>query len=133
MDQYIINQFYSCLVDGSKDAMYGKTGTGVFIPEFDVNLCKTLTHNLSVYSTEMAAIIVGFQWVEEVQPRGVVICWDSASVLCSLRSGKSEREDLGVEIMMLFLGLQRNGIEIQFCAIPAHTGVYGNDLVDIIS
>ena len=35
--------------------------------------------------------------------------------------------------MMLLLGLQRNFIEIQFCRMPAHTGVYENDIVDIIA
>ena len=45
-------------------------------------------------------VIVVLQWIEEVQPR-VVICLDSASVLCSLRSGKSEREDSFVEVMTL--------------------------------
>lgn len=64
-----------------------------------------------------------------MQPRRVVICSDSASVLCSLRSGKSEREDLWIEMMLL--GLQKNGIEIQFCWIPAQTGVKVNYLVYI--
>ena len=61
--------------DGLKDPITEKTGPGV-----NVNLCKRLTNYISVYSTEMVAIIVGLQWTEEVQPRRLVICWDSASV-----------------------------------------------------
>ena len=129
----ILKTFGHDCTAGSKDPVNGKTGAGICIPEFDVNLCKGLTNDLSVWSTEMVAVIVGLQWIEDVQPSRVVICSDSESLLCSLRSGKSEREDLGVEIMMLFLWLQRYGIEILFCEIPSHTGVYVNDLVDIIS
>jgi hypothetical protein len=81
--QYSSNTFYSCLAvytDGSKDLMNGKTGAGLFISDFYINLCKRLTNDLSVYSTEMVAIIVGVQWREEAQSRRLVICWDSASV-----------------------------------------------------
>ena len=60
MGQYS-STFYSCLAvstDGSKDLMIGKTGAGVFIPDFYINLCKRLTNDLSACSTEMVAIIV---------------------------------------------------------------------------
>jgi hypothetical protein len=40
--------------------------------------------------------------------------------LCSLKSGKSEREALWLEIFMLLLDYKRMVIEIQFCWIPAH-------------
>lgn len=131
VDQYIGNQFYTCLAvytDGSKDSMNGKTGAGVFLSSMLIHA----TNDLSVYATQMVAIIVGLQWLEEGQPRRTVICSGSTSVLCSLRSGKLERVDLWIEIMTM-LGLTRNAIEVQFCWIPAHTGVNGNDIVDKIA
>ena len=76
------------------------------------------------------AIITGLQWAEEVRPDRVVLCTDSLAVLESLQTEKSVREDLIIEINQYLLGLQRGGIEVQFCWVPAHKGLTGNEGAD---
>ena len=104
VDNYIGRSFYAFLplfTDGSKEPDSGCTGAGVYIPEFDVQICKRLTDELSVYSVEMLSIVVAVQWVEDVQPVRIVVCSDSLSVLSSLSSSKSNRSDLLLEALTL--------------------------------
>ena len=72
---YIRDKHYGYLdiyTDGSKDEN-DKVGTGVYIPSMHINIGKRLTDQISVYSAEMMAIIIGLQWVEEVRPDRVVL------------------------------------------------------------
>lgn len=53
--------------DASKDPSTGKTGAAVFIPKHNINIQKRTSDQLSVFSTEMMAIIIALQWVKEVK------------------------------------------------------------------
>ncbi len=53
---------------------------------------KRLLNQMSVYSTEMMAVIIGVQRVEEV------CCANSVAVLLSIQNVTSNREDLKSEI-----------------------------------
>ncbi len=44
---------------------------------------------MSEFNTELIAIILVLQWIEEIQPNNIVICTDSMSVLTSLVNLKS--------------------------------------------
>lgn len=81
-------------------------GTGVYIPEFDVAICKRINNRLSVFTAEITAIILGLQWVEEVRPERVVICSDSTAALRSLISKETVRADLLLEVSLIMLRLQ---------------------------
>jgi ribonuclease HI len=49
---------------------------------------------------ELMAILLAFQWVEEVKPDRVVICSDSCAVLMSIQSFRScRRQDLLYEVL----------------------------------
>jgi ribonuclease HI len=96
--------------------------TGVYFPESDVQICRRLTDELSVYSVEMLAIIVALQWLEDVQPVRIIVGSDSLSVLNSLSSGKSNRSDLLLEVFMLLWRIERMGVVVRFCWVPAHSG-----------
>ena len=121
--------YLQIFTDGSKDKEH-RVGVGVYIPEFKVSIAKRMPDYLSVYSAEAVAIITGLQWVEEVRPDRVVVCTDSLAVLKSLQTEKSVREDLIIEIKQYLIGLQRGGMEVQFCWVPAHKGLAGNEGAD---
>jgi ribonuclease HI len=87
--------------DGFKDPGSERTGAGVYNSEFGVQICRRLTDELSTHSVELLAIVVALQWVGDVQPIRIIVCSDSLSVLKSLSSGKSNMNDLLLEVLML--------------------------------
>lgn len=95
-----------------------------------MQICRRLTDELSVYSVELLVIIVVLQWVEDVQPVRIIVSSDSLSVLNSLSSGKSIRSDLLLEVLMLLWRIERMGLVVRFCWVPAHSGVEWNEIVD---
>ncbi len=90
---YMREQFYSFVqiyTDGSKDPIEQKVGIGVYIPRFKTEISLRLSDKLSVYSTELTAIIIGLQWVEQIKPNRIVICSDSSSALKSIILNENE-------------------------------------------
>jgi ribonuclease HI len=64
VDNYIGISCYAFLplfTEGSKDPDSGRKGAGVYLVEFDVQICRRLTDELSVYSVELLAIVVALQ------------------------------------------------------------------------
>ncbi|KAI2647286.1 Ribonuclease H1 [Labeo rohita] len=130
---FLNNTFYPTLqlfTDGSKEPVSQKVGIGVYIPIFKIRISLKLPDDLSVYTAELTAIIVGLQWVEEVRPSKVIICSDSSSALISLIHARSDREDLLMEIYLSLYRLKEAGIIVYFCWVPAHVGVSGNEVAD---
>ncbi len=113
--------------DGSKNSDDGRVGIGIYTAEFNINTYHGLTVNVSVFPAEIIAIIF-LQWIEQVQPLKTIICSASAAALRGLSS--TVREDLMIEINVMLLRLQRIGIEVQFCWVPDHMGVKGNEQAD---
>ena len=124
--------FVQIYTDGSKDDK-DRVGAGIFIPEKNFKTAKRIPNRLSVYTSEMVAVIMGLQWVEVVRPDKVVLCVDSVSVLLSLQSLKSSREDLLMEIHQSLYRLYRSDIKVCFCWVPAHVGIEGNEEADTIA
>ena len=93
-------------------------------------MCCLMSCLLSVYTDEMMAVIIGLQWVEEVLPDRVVLCVDSVSALLSIRSRESARPDLVLEIQLSLYRLRNIGKRVEFCWVPAHVGVRGNEDAD---
>ncbi|KAJ8004353.1 hypothetical protein DPEC_G00158290 [Dallia pectoralis] len=81
----------------------------------------------------MVAVIIGLRWVEDVAPCRVVICSDSAAVLSSVMDGRSDREDILGEMMGILLRLERQGVVVRFGWVPAHAGVEGNEVADLVA
>ncbi len=89
---------------------------------------------MSVFTTELLAIILALQWIEEVQPERTVICSDSMAALTSLLSGKSEaRQDLVFEVLQSLFRIRQLRIEVNCLWVPAHVGVDGNEEVDLLA
>ncbi len=104
VQQYLMQEYYSVLrvfTGGSKEPESGRTAAAVCIYTFKIKMAKRLSDHLSVFTTELLAIILALQWTEEVQPERTVICSDSMAALTSLLSGKSEaRQDLVFEVLL---------------------------------
>lgn len=62
-----------------------------------------------------------------------VICSDSAAAMKSLNAKETCREDLLLEVHLSLLRIQRAGLVVEFCWIPAHVGLMGNERVDKIA
>ncbi len=112
---------------GSEDVV-----AGVYIPEFNVEISKIIIDGVSVFTAEIVAVILGLQRIEELRPERVVICSDSAAAL-SLNSKETSRDDLLLEKCTILLRIQRVGTDVQFCWVPAHVGVKGNEKADDIA
>ena len=71
----------------------------------------------------MMAIVFRVQWVEEVRQDRAVLCVDSLAALQSIKSSNSSRQDLLLKIPVL----QRTGISVIFCWVPANVAIEGNE------
>lgn len=130
---YLKSAFYGFLhifTDGSKNPQTGQCSIGIYIPEFQRTYGYRLNNFLSIYSVELTAIITALRWIEEVKPFKSVICTDSLSVLESFISGHAVRDDLIIETRQLLAQLSNLGLIVQFCWVPAHKGLKGNDTAD---
>lgn len=80
-----LDQKYSSSIqlytDESKDPDTGHTASEIYIPKYRYKIAKRTSNNLSVCTTEMIAILLALQWVEEINLAEVVICSDSYSAL----------------------------------------------------
>lgn len=133
--QQYLDQAYSSMLhiftDGSKDPASGHTAAAVYIQRYQVKIQKRITNYASVFTTELIAILLAIQWVEEVKPTRAVICSDSISSLNSLSGGTSTvRQELIYEILINLLRIQNMGLILKFVWVPAHVGVQGNETVD---
>ncbi|XP_038157609.1 uncharacterized protein LOC119794224, partial [Cyprinodon tularosa] len=134
VQQHLSKEYYSVLqvyTDGSKEPESGRTAAAVYIPTFKIKIAKRISNHVSVFTTEVLAIILALQWIEEVQPLRTVICTDSMATLNSLLSGKSEtRQDLIFEVLQSLFRIRQLKILVYFLWVPAHVGVDGNEKAD---
>ena len=100
-------KYIQIYTDGAQGPRTGKSGFAFCIAELDVIKYKRLSEAVSVYTTELLAIIWAMQWAEEVRPGPVVICSDYASVMMTLREGGlGARSDLMVELLTLMYRIE---------------------------
>ncbi len=50
-----------------------------------------------------------------------------------MNAKETSRDDLLLEIFTIMLRIQRAGTDVQFCWVPAHVGVKGNEKADEIA
>ena len=116
--------------DGSKDPESGKTAAAMVVKGMGVCASWRLTDEVSVYTTELIAIIKALEWVEETGQEEGLICSDSAAVLGSIQSFRSCRMDLLNEVYLCLYRLEQRGASVSFLWIPAHVGIWGNEKAD---
>lgn len=105
-----------------------------YIPMIDFYIKKRVTNHLSVYATELLAVLLALQRIEEKKINNTVIASHSYSSHESIRSGRSSfRMDIIVEICCMMYNIKVMGISTRFFWVPAHVGVEGNEKVDILA
>lgn len=73
--------------DGSMDPASRRASFAMYIPRLRLTQGRRLSEGVSVFTSEVLAIIWALEWVEEVRPQQVVICSDSAAALMALQGG----------------------------------------------
>ncbi len=98
VNQYSEQLYYVHIsTDGSN-----KTGIAIVIPHLEVIIAKRTPDYLSVFTTELIAIVLALHWLEETPIKKVVLCSDSLAALRSSQSGHSNcKQDIIIEIMQL--------------------------------
>lgn len=75
--EHYINKRYNLslkiFTDGSKDTCKGQTGCAFAIPALNYNQMFKLNKNLTVYSSELIAILKALEWINCNKPENVVI------------------------------------------------------------
>ena len=113
--------------DGSKEASLGRTATAIRISDFRVVTAFRLTNHLSVFSTELFAIVLALEWISELNPFSVVILSDSLSTFKALEFLQDGcGNDLVLEVWHLVNIMKWRGLVVDLCWIPAHVGIGGN-------
>ncbi len=137
VQNYCDQQFSDSLfifTDGSKDPGTGCAGAAIYIPMTESCIKKRVSDHFSAYTTELLAILLILQWIEEKEINNTVIASDSFSALTSIRSGRSSfRTDILNEIFLIIYRMESNCISTRFLWVPAHVGVEGNEQVDILA
>ena len=108
-DQY--SQFIHVYTDGSKDPNTGKTGFAFFIPSLKTVRFRRTSDNVSVYTTEMAAIANSLAWLngKDIKNKNIVILTDSYSSIQSIQNNSTTRPDLLQAIQNLANSLHNKG------------------------
>ena len=102
------NDFVHIYTDGSKDPNTGKTGMAFYVeplpPMKSFIRRARLNDNISVYSTELIAILHALIWIKSnsVDNSNFVIFSDSLSALMAIGGSDSVRKDLINKIISIY-------------------------------
>jgi len=125
-DKY--NEYQFIYTDGSKDdarvgcaAVYGR--------QF---LRERLPDTASVYTAELHAICIAMHHIINSQGNRFVLCVDSMSCLQAIENLHVEHP-IVLEILELFYSSRTLKKDIQFCWVPSHMGIRGNEYADEVA
>ena len=119
--------FIPVYTDGSKSD--AGVGFGIIFP--DAERSGSLPNCASIFTAELYAILVVLKEIVVNKDKKFVIHSDSLSALQSLTY--SSHHPLIIEILEWLFLLSRKGKVIEFCWVPAHVGVAGNERADEIA
>lgn len=109
------------------------TGFAFFVPKYRYHEKYKSSKNLSVYTTEMLAILYAIEWTARNRYINAIILSDSVSVLRSLMSMKSSRPDIMFKIMKANLKIKQQGRSVVFMWVPGHEEEEMKKLIDMQS
>ena len=108
-------------------------GAAFVIPELKVEKSYYLGSNLSIFTAELAGILLALEYILTLPMVifRIAMLVDSKSVLQSLDYVMANtRPDLVYEIYYLLYCLSSKGTVVDFCWIPSHCGIKGNEMAD---
>lgn len=111
--------------DGSKS----NEGAGCAFVAHGATRSFSLPADASVFTTELAAIIKALSFIEVGDEASHLILSDSLSSLLALR-GFYPRHPLVQDILLRVTSLYQAGKSVEFCWLPSHVGITGNELAD---
>ena len=119
---------YEIYTDGSKSP----NGVGcAAITQDKTNKCSLPTE-ASVFTAELNAILLAMDIIKKIRNKQnikIVIYSDSRSALEALK-GYTHKNPLVLQIKMKLNIYYSQGLNIEFCWIPAHVGINGNEKAD---
>ncbi|XP_058840735.1 uncharacterized protein LOC131696211, partial [Topomyia yanbarensis] len=120
-------RFYRAIyTDGSKRG----TRCGYSIVSRETVIRKRINNMCSIFEAESLAIQEALSWVASQERVGAyLICTDSLSVITALETYKIKskwRDDIAT----IYRQVTLNGTAVQFCWVPSHSGIEGNERAD---
>lgn len=115
--------------DGSK-SMQG-VGAGVVtrgLYQNDQTVGRRLHNSASIFTAELYAIKLALQSIRGKRRVTCVIYVDSRSALQAIKP--ASRNALVMDILELLVTLVKRDVRVDFCWIPGHTDIQGNELAD---
>ena len=114
----------------------GKSGAAFVIPGLKVQKSFHIGRNYSIFTSELCAILMALNFISNtfIDLYNIVFCVDSKAVLMALQHWHGKiRNDLIFEIKFLIHSITSRGIQIAFCWVPSHSGLYWNEFVDSLA
>ena len=114
--------------DGSKTDNYVSSSVVFPVDIFKVNLHE----HTSIFTAEAVALKMAVEHIQREAIRKSVIYSDSLSCLQALQNKNMENPIIR-EIIHILSNLSEVGSQIEFCWIPGHVGIKGNEKADTIA
>ena len=127
-DFYENKNFTSIYTDGSKSHDYVSASAVTSVDTLKVNL----PIDSSIFTAEAVALKLAVQYVQSQTLQKTVIYSDSLSCLQALK-GKNLEHPIIRETVHILTYLEEVGSRIEFCWLPGHIGIRGNEKADTIA
>ena len=127
-DFYKNENFVPVYTDGSKTDNYVSSSAVFPVDIFKVNLHE----HTSIFTAEAVALKLAVQHIQREAIRKSIIYSDSLSCLQALQNKNMENPIIR-EIIHILSYLLEVGSQIEFCWIPGHVGIKGNEKADTIA
>ena len=127
-DFYENNKFTPVYTDGSKSNDYVSASAVSSVDTLKVNL----PIDTSIFTAEAVALKLAVQYIQSQTLRRTVIYSDSLSCLQALKNKNLEHPIIR-EIVQILSYLNEVESQVEFCWIPGHIGIKGNEKADNIA
>jgi len=116
---------YPIYTDGSKSG----SNVGCAAVSSDQTISRRLPSNSSIYTAELTAILLALQIINNHHLQNFIIYTDSQSVVSSLQHYNTNHPVLS-KIICWLIRLANRYKRIQFCWVPSHVNITGNESAD---